>query len=160
MEPLRYEVKNYVTELLKKNVRDSDFEKYIGRMLERYNNDCKYTLVEHISRNPDNTVSATNVIEVKNITTLKNIKDCNFSMNIEDRLCHIFFDHLTFEPILVELLYFFKPNAELNKKLLEMMLRIEQRINSVIEVGIKESVEIKGMLIEISKVILELKEVH
>lgn len=155
--PLRYEVKNFVMKLLKKNVRDSDFDKYIGRMLEKYNDDRNYTLVELISRNPDN-VSATNAIEVKNITTLQRIKDCDFSMNIEERLRHIFFDNLTFEPILDELLYFFKPNAELNKKLLEMMLRMEQRIKSVIEVGIQESVEIKGMLIEMSKVILELKE--
>ena len=156
--PLHYEVKNYVTKLLKKNVRDSDFDKHIGRMLEKYNDDCKYTLVELISRNPDNTVSATNAIEIKNIKTLQNIKDCNFSMDIEERLCYIFFDNLTFEPILDELLYFFKPNAELNKKLLGMMLRMEQRIMSVIEVGIQESVEIKGMLIEMSKVILELEE--
>lgn len=65
-------------------------------MLEKCNDDCKYTLVELISRNPDNTVSETNAIEVKNITTLQSIKDCDFSMNIDERLRYIFFDQIVF----------------------------------------------------------------
>lgn len=153
----RHQVSNFVREILSKKTRDNNFDIYVDNLRIKYSN-SPYILVENISRNNE-VITESYEVEYRNIFALNSFTTCDFcNTDIESRLSCIFFDNITYEPILMKLLYFFKPDEMIMSDLRKTILKLNLKIDSVVELGIKEVVEVKEILIELSKVVVERKE--